>query len=356
MKTSILSRICNPTGMRRLAEERAWLAEVLADLLDMGVPVLEAVSRLGADAMRRRTAPMRTALAGLERALRRGSTLSYAVQQCEVFPVRWGLLIRQGEDTCNLPRALRSIAALESREPCLPYESVLWAVLCLASVTGIGCFLAAFVLPTFAALHAGLGITLPLSSRLLLSLVRPCQLPLLLAQCAVVVVGLAVFYPSRAAALTVRWVDRLGGREPALRDQAVAASAIAAGLRLGIPVPQAVEVAARSVTLARYRDALGDVATDGSTSLSEALAGRARFDPELVAVCRLAESGEALADGLAMVSERLLERAEAVAVRTRQTGAALLSLGVGIAVALLATGVFESMVGLIGKSLEAVLP
>jgi type II secretory pathway component PulF len=344
-------KVVSLLGPAGLAEERAWLAASLADLCEMGLPLDEAVGRLAAEIPGR--SRFGRAVGRMHEVLRRGGTLSYAAATSPVLPPRWGRLLGAAEARGDLASPLRSLARLELREPSFPFGAAVGAALTLLALAALAGFLGACIMPTFLALRES--GEAPAAVRLLAGFAAFARsgVPISLAGGTLVLVGLLATHPARGAAL----LAHLGGRAAALRDQAFAASVIAAALRQGVPVVEAVEAASEAAVTPPARAALAAMAADPSTSLGDALARRADFfDSPLILACRLADSDEALADALEAGSDRLIERADGAAIKTRESIAAALSVLAGAATALVACGVFEALSDLAARLVEAVLP
>ncbi|HXE72480.1 MAG TPA: type II secretion system F family protein [Candidatus Nitrosotenuis sp.] len=262
---------------RDLSDDRSLLAEGLADMLDMGIPLVEALEHYAAASrahLGTAFAPLTRVLPWLVLRLRQGSTLAQALQESGAFPQHWWRLLGAAEATGNLPQTLRHLAALEQR-----VAGVAWAsrvpsmvgLLVLTLLCGMAGFVAVFILPTFMQLFAGLGLPLPWASRLLAWTGRNYPFPLALLTLGALLLLARPVRPALGAAL-----GRLPGAWGVVRleQQAAAASTLASATRLDMPLPEALAVAASSVSHPLYRQALLAASRDPAPDLAACLARR----------------------------------------------------------------------------------
>ncbi len=354
MRPTVRTLVAN----RRLAEERAWFAGLLATLLEMGIPLSEAVRRVSVDARGRRSRQITRSLATAALVLERGGTLTYALQHDAVFPARWGALVGVAEKTGDLVAVMRDLANLEKATFPLSFEWANWGIAILCVFALVSEIVASITIPTFQAVLQNLNTQLPLATRVFMALAPVAvKLPVTIGLLLIAIGAFSLALPQRTAGFLRQVGDAIASRATALREQAIAVSTIATALRVGMTLPQAVAVAAQSATTQRYTRALRAIAGDTSSQLSRSLAQNPDlFDATLVLACRVAESRETLIEVLPVVSERLMERSETAAMRTRDVTGLVIALLCGACVALLAFGMYGALLAVLYRFLEATIP
>ena len=336
---------------RTSADDRALFGEALADLLEMGIPADEAVARLGQD-MRGNAASSlsRTAFAALAvaEAMRQGTTLSEAVRGTRAFPDPWADLLRVGEALERLPEALRALARVESRQGYVPAEVLVRGFVFLPIAGGILLFLATYILPTFTALFEGMQLELPLATRILIGGRHLVPIPvLLLVPLAGLLAFSLLFRPAREYLLAL--ASRLA--TGTLQAQATVCSALAAGVRLGLDLPEALGAARSSVPDPQYRKALQ--ATPGQT-LADVMDAHPRlFQPQVRWLARQGERYGNLAEGLEACGVYLDEVAEQVRSRRRVLVEVALTGAMGLLLLLMMAG---TLLPITRITVEALLP
>lgn len=322
---------------RTSAEDRALLAEALADLLELGLPLDQALARLGAE-MRANAAcsRSRTAFAAVEaaRGLAGGATLSEALTATSAFPDRWSRLVAAGEATERLPEALRSLARLECIQSPLPFEALVRTFLFLPLAGGVAFFLGAYVLPGVTGLLEAMGTELPATTRMLMlgrHLLPPLLALLLLSLPLAFLAGL--WHPFREVMSNL--VSRLGtGNRQA---QGVVLGALAATTRLEMNLEERLRVASQATTDPWYRQALQ--ARPGDT-LAEVLQARPDlFEPQVRWLVRQAERDGNLAQALEHCAAHLQEVAEQTRWRRRVLAEVGLTAAMGLVALLMLVGV-----------------
>ena len=154
---------------RRVRFDLGLFSQELAELLDAGLSVVEAVDTL---AHQQGNADVAKVYAELERALRQGQTFSAALERMpHRFPPLYVGLIRAAEKTSDLHGALMRYLEYSGRLDALR-SKIVSALIYPAILFGVGgsviVFLLTFVVPRFAGIYRGSGHELPLLSALLL--------------------------------------------------------------------------------------------------------------------------------------------------------------------------------------------
>jgi general secretion pathway protein F len=290
-----------PRRAARGAELRV-LVQSLAQLLDSGIPLLEAVQTL---------AEKQPQLASVQAALAEGQAFSTALASAG-HDALLVALVAASERSGQLPRTLAQhadwLAWAEALRTRLVAASV-YPLLLLAASGAVLLFLLLFVLPRFAGVFDGLQAELPAASLALLALGRSASaqpaLTIALALALPTALLLVWHWPrARAAAAALAW--RLPGLGERLRVVALARlyRCLALLLGAGIPVRQALDLV-DAVLAGPLQPALRAAAraVDGGQRLSDALQAQGLATPVALRMLRVGERGGALAT--------MLERAAA---------------------------------------------
>jgi type IV pilus assembly protein PilC len=159
------------TAKRVKREEVMHLSRQLGAFIRAGLPIIEAVHSLGAEAS---NPSVRRMMSDVEEGLRRGDPLSDCLDRHpRIFPEFYRGILRSAELTGQLDSVLDQLARylerdLEARrkiKSALVYPSMI-----VLMAAGTVVVLAGFVLPRFKVFFAGMNATLPLPTRILLAL------------------------------------------------------------------------------------------------------------------------------------------------------------------------------------------
>ncbi len=181
---------------RRSRFDLGLFSQELAELLDAGLSVVEAVDTL---AHQQGSAEVAKVYAELERSLRQGQTFSAALERMpHRFPPLYVGLIRAAEKTSDLHGALMRYLEYSGRLDALKariVSSLIYPAILFTVGGGVIVFLMTFVVPRFAAIYRGSGKELPLLSQLLLQWgsFASAHAGALLLGAAVLVLGLGAF-------------------------------------------------------------------------------------------------------------------------------------------------------------------
>lgn len=337
---------------RTEAEDRALLARDLADMLDLGAPLDEALEALGADLGSRTGTKYSRALRALPflaDRLRAGTPLSDALVESRCFPPHWPQLVGLGERLGTLPRVLRGLAQAEPERPAGFQWTLFYLGFVVFMVAAIGNFLTVYILPTFRQIMVGMGLKAPydLPQGALFGL---GQLALLaLGLCLLIPVSRRVLVRGGATVLGVRPILRL-------RQQAESAAALGAGLELGLSEAEAFDLAARTADLPEYRKVLQEAAAGrGGTLAGELARSPDLFAPPLVWLARQGERFGNLPEALLAGAAALREEAEQRTLRALRLGEVVAVLCVGGLVLLLVFSCVLPLAQILGTSIEEVL-
>lgn len=229
--------------------ELSQLCRSLAMTLHAGVSTGDALMLLAEDEL---AGELRGLLENMGRCADCGGTLSAAMKETDAFPAYVTGLVRVGEETGRLEEALEALARYyEEREQldwrirnALTYPAILLLLMLVVIVV-----LLTKVLPVFDGVYASLGgrLTGVAGGLLILGQWLSAAMPVLLAVLALVVIFVAVFALSSTVRerLLALW-RRSRGDKGLSRKMADArfAQALSMGLRSGLPLGEALELAA----------------------------------------------------------------------------------------------------------------
>jgi len=343
-------------GQRRTrasAEDLALGLRALVTVLASGVPLARALAMLE-DLV---PESWRAALPELRRRVEQGERLGTALEASPLpFPQQVIGIIAAGEAGSGLTAATESAAQLlEQRAAMRAAVRNALAYPCMLAVAGSAsvALLIGFVLPRFAELLADYGQTLPLSTRVVLSLGAVARVALI-----PTIVGLALALALLPAWLAqhdrVRRLHRLLLRVPAVgrirlsSATAHSCSALAGLLSSGVPLAGALSHAARAsgdreveARVARAREAIAI-----GERISTALQSAAAFTPTAIRLVRVGEETGQLAAMVAHAAR--IESAHALQQLQRLTRGLepLLILVFGVIVMMVAAALLQAMYGL----------
>jgi type IV pilus assembly protein PilC len=152
------------------AKELMAFSRQLAAFVRAGIPILDGLALLAEDT----TNPtMKRALADIEDSLRRGDSLSSALERSpKVFPKAYRSMLRSAELTGNLDTVLERVAGYLERDVeargKLKAASVYPAVIVVMAI-GVVTLLVTYVLPKFSIFFKGFHTRLPLPTRMLIN-------------------------------------------------------------------------------------------------------------------------------------------------------------------------------------------
>ncbi len=244
--------------------ELMHLSRQLGAFIRAGIPILDAIQAIGEEADSK---PVQRLMENIHEDLRSGETLSDSVNRHpDVFPDYYRGILRSAELTGQLDTVLdrlskyleRDLEAKRKIKSAMIYPAV---VAGMSSVTII--VLAVFVLPKFKDFFSSLDAKLPLPTRMLLwmtDFVGAWWWAMVAAVLLVVLVSAITFRTRRGR----RFRDALLLRLPAIGDTLKYAiverfcRVFASMVSAGVPLPEAMRVAASSLNNRVYQDALAE--------------------------------------------------------------------------------------------------
>jgi type IV pilus assembly protein PilC len=247
------------------AEELMNFSRQAASFLKAGVPILDALSVVGEENASKK---MQEVLADLQRRLRMGSSFGDAVaQHPKVFPGYYVAVVRSAELTGRLDSALdklseyleREVEAKKKVKGALTYPIIVFLLAIMAMIV-----MAVFVLPKFRDLYGELHAHLPLPTRMLLgftNLMTNWWWLILLIVGVVVGVASAVFAGKQGKVRRDKTVLRIPAVGKLFNLIAIErfCRVLSTLVQSGVPLPDAVHVAADSTNNAVFRSKLKEV-------------------------------------------------------------------------------------------------
>ena len=343
------------TRSKTLHEDRQLFLLELADMLRLGVPLSEAVSRLQQHRegdFGSKYSGFTTSVAPLKHRLDSGDSLPEALTGLKDVPPAWSTFLANVQHSEDLPRALEDLAKNEGPRLPIPLLTMLRLQLMVPLLFGITAFLCIYILPTFQQLFVGMELQLPFPTRVLLSVNQASRsilfLPLSL-------LGLLILL-SIASQRVRNWIWRLVYYVPGLKRlvslecQARVYQLLASGLRLGAPQEDCLAEASRAMEIKAYREALSDLSSKQSSTLVEGLSSHPElFGDSFRWILEQGELSESLPEALLTASElagtQLQQLARRLVVNLDTVILALLGLVMGYSI----LGVWLPLYQLIGN-------
>lgn len=150
--------------------DKIMFAKNLSKMIDAGLPITRGLSILE----RQAKGKLKRILGGLNDSLSKGETFSDAMRRYpEVFSVLFVSMVRAGEESGNLSFALQNIGLQMDKSyqltkkirGALMYPAVIFSLMIV-----IGVLMMVYMVPTLTATFVGLGIKLPLSTRIIIAI------------------------------------------------------------------------------------------------------------------------------------------------------------------------------------------
>jgi type IV pilus assembly protein PilC len=279
-------------------EEVMNFSRQLSSFLRAGVPILDS---LGVVAEENASKKMQQVVADIQRRLRAGSSFGEALAvHTNVFPGYFIAVVRASELTGQLDDALEQLSEYLERESAarrelksaLTYPTI---VFCLAIVAVI--IMSAFVLPKFKSFYSSLGAKLPLPTRMLLgftTFMTHWWLVIAAVLVGLVVIGLVVLGGKAGKARRDPLLLRLPAIGALVKLAAIErfCRVLAALVHTGVPLPDAVQVAADSTNNRVFQGKLATVreAMMRGEGLARPLTASGMFPPAARQMIRVGES------------------------------------------------------------------
>ncbi len=166
-----LSLSFSPSALfgRIKTQEKINFARNLGTMIEAGLSVTRALEVMGKQTKRE---PLRKLLSELEADVSRGQTLSEALaERPRVFSALFISMVKAGEESGSISQSLRIVAGQMEKSYLLAKKvrgAMIYPAVIIAVMVVISVLLLVFMVPTLTATFQGLGIKLPLSTRVLI--------------------------------------------------------------------------------------------------------------------------------------------------------------------------------------------
>lgn len=334
------------------------LYEQLANLLDEGVPLTQALLLLSRDM----SGPVRRPLLALIHDVEQGASLSEAMtRQPRVFTAMVAAAVRAGEEAGDPGSALRALAAQQHDLNNLVSKVALplaYPLTILTWFSFIILFLVTFIVPKFLSLYKDLGMKddqFPVPTQMLMLLTRVA--PWIFCLFVVPFLALLIVYSARRSALRGNFDMQLFrmrlpifGNLDILTGIARLSSSLALLLRQGVPAPQALLLAAEAtdndvMTLA-VKQAAHRV-TQGAP-LGEALSGWNMWPETWLFQVSSAEAGGDLPSMLERLARNYIDYAAGSARMWLLVAGPTIVVGLGVIVGWIGFSLYAPLIAIIG--------
>ena len=338
-----LSRPAFSLPQRQRIRSRDFIVfnQELAALLKAGMPLVQSL-----DILRQRTehSVLKSVLDDVYERVRGGTTLSAAFEaHGHLFPGIYTASLLAGEQSGDLEEVLRRYVAYARLVSGVTRRTVS-ALIYPAILLGLSLIVVAIIVlrvtPEFAAFYESLGADLPLITQLIMALsefVGQHALGIVIALAGAGALGWMWFNQPERGAVIDRWLLRVPGVGHIVAKFATSqlARTLAMLLRGGIPLVNALDVAARSVGNRHVATALSSISREvrEGQSLSASMSTQGLFPPVAVKMVEVGESTGALQDMLASLADFFDEEIETVLARFMAMIEPLLLVIMGIIIA-----------------------
>ena len=338
-----LSRPAFSLPQRQRIRSRDFIVfnQELAALLKAGMPLVQSL-----DILRQRTehSVLKSVLDDVYERVRGGTTLSAAFEaHGHLFPGVYTASLLAGEQSGDLEEVLRRYVAYARLVSGVTRRTVS-ALIYPAILLGLSLIVVAIIVlrvtPEFAAFYESLGADLPLITQLIMALsefVGQHALGIVIALAGAGALGWMWFNQPERGAVIDRWLLRVPGVGHIVAKFATSqlARTLAMLLRGGIPLVNALDVAARSVGNRHVATALSSISREvrEGQSLSASMSAQGLFPPVAVKMVEVGESTGALQDMLASLADFFDEEIETVLARFMAMIEPLLLVIMGIIIA-----------------------
>ena len=152
-------------------QQKITMAKNLGLMMNAGLPVTRALSVMSRQSKSR---PFKKLLTDLETDVSHGKTLSESLgKRPEVFPILFVSMIKAGEESGNVSGALEIVSSQMEKSYLLTKKvrgALIYPSVIISVMVVIGILMLIFMVPTLTATFEGLGVKLPLSTRILITL------------------------------------------------------------------------------------------------------------------------------------------------------------------------------------------
>jgi len=346
-----------PSFVRVRTNEVIIFTRQLATFVRVGIAIVEALSVLrdqaGSNLMKR-------ALTEMIADLGTGASLSAAMGRFpRIFPPLYVDLIRSAEVSGNLDEVLRQLAAYMARDESAR-RRVRSAMIYPAVVVGLAfvviCVLITFVLPAFAQLFHEFRASMPLPTRVLLTVGTFCRdhLILLFLFATALVAALVSYANTRVGRETLqRVVLRLPMLGIIVRYAIIERylRTLATQTRAGVPITNMLDTSITAVGNAEFRDGLASVRDDmlGGDGFATPLERTALFPRIVIQMIRVGEETGSLEKQLEVTARYYESELDYKLKKLTAIFEPAIIIGVGLVVGFVAIAMVSAMYGIFGQ-------
>lgn len=148
--------------------DKILFARNLSKMIDAGLPITRSLSIMEKEA----GGELKTVLLDLSNSISKGKTLNEGMKNHpKVFSELFVSMVRSGEESGNLSKALQNIALQMEKSYQLTKKikgALIYPVVIICLMVAIGVLMMIYMVPTLTATFVGLGVALPLSTRIII--------------------------------------------------------------------------------------------------------------------------------------------------------------------------------------------
>jgi len=332
--------------------EKLFFVRNLGVMVKTGVSLVRAFEIL---AQQTRSKKFKNVLFELSGKINKGEGLADALGHYpEVFPAIFQETIRVGEETGKLEDALKTLNKQMEKEHDLKSKiasAMVYPIMVLAMVFGIGIFMMIFAVPKIKASFVEMGIQLPITTKIILGFadLLTNHWALVIPVVGGIIVGLFFFFKSGRGGkiksrlwLKIPIISKLARQT----NSALTLRTLSSLLQSGVPIVRALIIASGSLGNFYFRDALKRSAenVEKGEKLSKALKSYQNiFSPMIVQMLEVGEETGETPDILEKLAEFLEEEVSASTQRLSSIIEPLLIMCVGGAVGFFAVSMMQPM-------------
>lgn len=270
--------------------DKIVFARNLSQMIDAGLPITRGLS-----IMERQAKPgkFKNVIKDLNESISKGSTLSDAMKNHEgVFSTLFIAMTKAGEESGNLSLALKNIAVQMEKSYQLTKKirgALMYPTIIIVLIAIIGVLMMIYMVPTLTATFTGLGVKLPLSTRIIIGISSFLQSYFIIAILGLIFIsfGLFAFFKTKRGQ---KYIDTVILHTPIIGDitkeinSARTARTLSSLLSSGVNIVTAINVTKDVVQNSYYKNILGDVQTaiEKGNPISTVFLANERFYPLFV--------------------------------------------------------------------------
>ena len=178
--------------------DKIIFARNLSKMIDAGLPITRGLSIMEREA----TGELKKVITSLNASLTKGSTLSDAMKSYpKVFSALFISMVKAGEESGNLASSLQNVALQMEKSYLLNKKirgALMYPAVVLSLMVVIGVLMMVYMVPTLTSTFTGLGVALPLSTRIIIATSNFLINYFILAIALVVFLALAILFVVRS--------------------------------------------------------------------------------------------------------------------------------------------------------------